>query len=162
MVKRNTAKHRIASRSMVICWILIFALYAFTLADQYYNDTHNTISKSIAFGIIIFWPAALIITCLVLGIMYKTTWLYPIVCFIMTFIALVPAALIFMDSCTDGVLPGSGAACFRLAGSFVLDFSYYPLIDLLKYTVTYIPVIFVPYGLGRLIRLIREKSGRKG
>ena len=67
MEKRNTAKHHIASRSMVICWILIFALYAFTLADQYYNDTHNTISKSIAFGIIIFWPAALIITGLVLG-----------------------------------------------------------------------------------------------
>ena len=62
MEKRNTAKHHIASRSMVICWILIFALYAFTLADQYYNDTHNTISKSIAFGIIIFWPSALIIT----------------------------------------------------------------------------------------------------
>ena len=80
----------------------------------------------------------------------------------MTFIALVPAALIFMDSCTNGVLPGNSTTCFRLAGSFVLDFSYYPLIDLLKYTVAYIPVIFVPYGLGRLIRLIRERSGRKG
>lgn len=95
MVKHNTAKHHIASRSMVICWILIFALYAFTLADQYYNDTHNTISKSIAFGIIIFWPAALIVTGLTLGIMYKTTWLYPIVCFIMTLYCAGPCSTYF-------------------------------------------------------------------